>query len=284
MPAANDPSPLLREYAHPGRLVTTEWLSANIGNPHVKVIECDEDPGLYDIGHVPGAVKLDWQRDLNNPLTRDCIDGTAFAELMRAKGIERDDTVVLYGDKNNRWAAYALWVFALFGHEDARLLVGGRNAWMTEDRDTTLDVPHLAVTTKYPVVKRDDKTSRIFAGEVIRSNAQLIDVRTREEFAGDTITAARGGHIPSAHNLPWAEFFSPIGRFLPVEQLRSLVGPEIDPAAAVVVYCHTGEQAAHIWFALTHLLGFSRVRVYDGSWIEWGNAVRVPIERGVPEK
>jgi len=285
VPEHYDPNPAFGGYAHPKRLVSTEWLSANIGNPSVKAVESNEDLLLYDIGHIPGARKIDWNRDLHDPLVRDFVDGVAFSALMRDKGIDRQDTIVLYGDQNNRWAAYTAWVFALFGHEDVRLLDGGRDAWHNEDRETTLDLPWPAATpSQYPVVERDDSTFRVFADAVGRG-AQLLDVRTPAEFAGEAPpggrrpdAAQRRGHIPDARNIPWETALGADGHFCSAEALRRTY-QVLSPDAEVVVYCHTGEQAGHSWFVLTHLLGYAHVRVYDGSWVEWGNAVRAAIAR-----
>ncbi len=288
MPVALDPHPGLQQYAHPERLVTTEWLAAHIGTPGLKVLESDEDVLLYDIGHIPGAQKLDWHLHLNDPLTRDYVDGARFAELMRERGIGRDDTVVLYGDKSNWWAAYALWVFTLFGHSDVRLLDGGRDAWLSEDRDTTLTVPSPA-RSDYPVVERDDSAIRSFAADVRAAigTVPMIDVRSPQEYTGERTHmpeypqegALRGGHIPGARSIPWARAAAPDGRFRGVTELREIYSdlPEDDET---IVYCRIGERSSHTWFVLTHLLGRSDVRNYDGSWTEWGNAVRAPIVKG----
>ena len=288
MPIAADPTPTFAEYAHPDRLVSTQWLSANIGTPGLKVVESDEDVLLYDVGHIPGAVKVDWHVDLNDPVTRDYIDGEQFAALMSRKGISRDDTVVIYGDKSNWWAAYALWVFTLFGHEDVRLLDGGRDAWLAENRETTLDVPDSA-TTDYPVVERDDAPIRAYASDVLSSlgSIPLVDVRSPAEYTGERTHmpdypeegALRGGHIPTAVSIPWAKAAASDGRFRPRAELQEIYGDVISNDK-VIAYCRIGERSSHTWFVLTHLLGHESVRNYDGSWTEWGNAVRVPIARG----
>lgn len=291
-----DPSPAFAGYANPQRLCSTEWLSANIGNPQMKVVECNEDLMLYAIGHIPGALKLDWRGDLNDPDVRDFVDGAHFAELMRTKGIDRDDTVVLYGDRHNHWAAYAAWVFTLFGHADVRLLDGGRDGWHHEGRETTLEPPWLVGEPDYPTVERDDKTVRAFASDVrlacdvgaIHASTTLLDVRTPLEYQGAfpgepdprrQDPAQRRGHIPTARNIPWDTSLGPDGRFRPAEQLRAAYSA-LDSEEDIIVYCRTGEQSAHTWFVLTYLLGYSRVRVYDGSWAEWGNAIRTPIAKG----
>lgn len=288
MPVALDPHPGLQQYAHPERLVTTEWLAAHIGTPGLKVLESDEDVLLYDIGHIPGAQKLDWHLHLNDPLTRDYVDGARFAELMRERGIGRDDTVVLYGDKSNWWAAYALWVFTLFGHSDVRLLDGGRDAWLSEDRDTTLTVPSPA-RSDYPVVERDDSAIRSFAADVRAAigTVPMIDVRSPQEYTGERTHmpeypqegALRGGHIPGARSIPWARAAAPDGRFRGVTELREIYS-DLPEDGETIVYCRIGERSSHTWFVLTHLLGRPDVRNYDGSWTEWGNAVRAPIVKG----
>lgn len=283
-----DPSAKFSEYAHPERLVSTEWLSAHIGTPGLKVIESDEDVLLYDIGHIPSSQKVDWHLHLNDPVTRDYINGEQFAELMRAKGIHRDDTVVIYGDKSNWWAAYALWVFTLFGHADVRLLDGGRDAWVSEDRETTLDVPEYP-PSDYPVVTRDDAPIRAYLSEVrdLIGSQPLIDVRSPQEYTGERTHmpdypqegALRGGHIPTAVSIPWAMAAAPDSRFKTRAELVKIYG-QFDAAAPLIAYCRIGERSSHTWFVLTYLLGFTGVRNYDGSWTEWGNAVRVPITVG----
>ncbi len=283
-----DPSPLLKDYAHPERLVTADWLSEHLGTPGLAVVESDEDVLLYDVGHIPGAVKIDWHTDLNDPCVRDYIDGEQFADLMNRKGISRDDTVVIYGDKSNWWAAYALWVFTLFGHPDVRLLNGGRDLWLAEDRNVILEVP-TRTTTGYPVVTRDDGPIRAYREDVQNSlgRVTLIDVRSPQEYTGERTHmpdypeegALRGGHIPTAVSVPWSKAADEAGRFRPraeLEEIYSFVNPENE----TIAYCRIGERSSHTWFVLTHLLGIPGVRNYDGSWTEWGNTVRVPIVAG----
>ena len=289
MPLPPDPSPALQDYAHPERLVTSDWLASNLGRPGLAIVESDEDVLLYDTGHIPGAVKIDWHTDLNDPNVRDYITGEQFAELMDRKGISRDDTVVIYGDKSNWWAAYALWVFTLFGHEDVRLLNGGRDLWISDGRDTTLDVPS-RTSTGYPVVERDDTSIRAFKEDVLETlgTETLIDVRSPQEFTGERTHmpnypeegALRGGHIPTAVSVPWAKAADDHSRFrsrAELEEIYSFVGEADKP---VIAYCRIGERSSHTWFVLTHLLGVPNVRNYDGSWTEWGNTVRVPIVSG----
>ncbi len=285
-----DSDPKLGAYAHPERLVTTSWLAEHLGEPGLVVVESDEDVLLYETGHIPGAVKVDWHTELNDPVTRDYVDGGRFAELMRDKGIARDTTVVIYGDKNNWWAAYALWVFTLFGHEDVRLLDGGRTAWVSEGRPMTTDKPD-PEPTDYPAVERDDSRIRAFKDDVLAHlGGPLVDVRTPGEFSGELLHmpdypqegAMRGGHIPGAASVPWARAAAEDGRFRTRVELDALYGGEVglSPDEDVIVYCRIGERSSHTWFVLTHLLGYGSVRNYDGSWTEWGNSVRAPIEKG----
>jgi thiosulfate/3-mercaptopyruvate sulfurtransferase len=290
MPVPADPDPALSAYAHPERLVTTQWLADNLGSDGLVVVESDEDVLLYDTGHIPTAVKIDWHLDLNDQVTRDYVDGERFAALMSAAGISRDTTVVFYGDKNNWWAAYALWVFSLFGHPDVRLLDGGRAAWVAEGRPMTREVPTPAPTS-YPQVERDDTVLRAFKDDVLAHLGQpLVDVRSPGEYSGELLHmpdypqegAMRGGHIPGAVNVPWAKAAADDGRFRDRAELeRIYLGDAgLSPQDDVVAYCRIGERSSHTWFVLTHLLGFEKVRNYDGSWTEWGNAVRVPVAQG----
>jgi thiosulfate/3-mercaptopyruvate sulfurtransferase len=290
LPADDDAK--LAAYAHPERLVTTSWLAEHLGDEGLVVVESDEDVLLYDTGHIRGAVKVDWHTDLNDHLTRDYVDGARFAQVMGARGIGRDTTIVVYGDKNNWWAAYALWVFSLFGHEDVRLLDGGRNLWEAEGRELTRDVP-VPTPVAYPVVERDDSQIRAFQADVLEHVGRpLIDVRSPGEFSGELLHmpdypqegAMRGGHIPGAASVPWARAAAEDATFKPREQLEAIYLGEVglDAGDDVVAYCRIGERSSHTWFVLTHLLGFGTVRNYDGSWTEWGNSVRVPIEAGGP--
>jgi thiosulfate/3-mercaptopyruvate sulfurtransferase len=290
VPVPSDPSPELADYAHPERLVTTQWLSENLSSDGLVVLESNEDVLLYDTGHIPGSIKIDWHTELNDPVVRDYLQGEDFAALMSRKGISRDDTVVIYGDKSNWWAAYTLWVFTLFGHEDVRLLNGGRDAWVAEDRPLTREVPKPAAT-HYPVVERRDDDIRAFKEDVlVHLGKPLIDVRSPEEYSGERTHmpaypeegALRGGHIPTARSIPWARAATEQGRFKPHSDLVDLYLTEqgFQPGDDVITYCRIGERSSHTWFVMKYLLGFDNVKNYDGSWTEWGSAVRVPITTG----
>jgi thiosulfate/3-mercaptopyruvate sulfurtransferase len=292
MSVENDPAPRLSAYAHPERLVTTEWLAEHLGDPGLVVVESDEDVLLYDTGHIPGAVKVDWHLELNDQITRDYLDPEAFAELAATKGIGRDDTIVFYGDNNNWWATYALWVFSLFGHSDVRILDGGRQKWVDEGRELTRDVP-TRERADYPVPARDDSRIRAFREQVaghVESGRPLVDVRSPQEYTGELTHMAaypqegalRGGHIPGALSKPWKSAANEDGTFKPADELAKIYRDELglDPSDDVIAYCRIGERSSHTWFVLTHLLGFQQVRNYDGSWTEWGNLVRAPIKKG----
>ncbi|MEY4962292.1 MAG: hypothetical protein RLZZ249_989 [Actinomycetota bacterium] len=275
-------------YAHPEVLVTTEWLAQNRAS--VKVVESNEDILLYDTGHIPGALKLDWHTELNDPVRRDYLDGAGFAALMERKGISRDDTVVLYGDKSNWWACYAFWVFKLFGHQDVRLLDGGRAKWVAEGRELTREIE--AVTSgNYPVVERKDSEIRAFRDDVLKhAGSPIVDIRSFPEYTGERLHmpdypnegAARGGHIPSAKNVPWGKCVQEDGSFKPVEGLREVLLEEtgFSESEKFITYCRIGERSSLTWFALKYLIGVRDVRNYDGSWTEWGNLVAVPVVRG----
>ncbi len=281
-----------RGYAYPEALVSTQWVADHLNDPTVRIVESDEDVLLYETGHVPGAVKVDWHTDLNDPVTRDYLDAEQFAQLMREKGISRDTTVVFYGDKNNWWATYALWVFQLFGHTNVRVMDGGRKKWQDEGREMTTDVPGYP-PTDYPVPERRDDEIRAFRDDVmqhIQRRGPLVDVRSPEEYRGEKLHmpeypqegAMRGGHIPGAKSVPWARAVNPeTGEFRSADELRTIYEGEAGLSAEddVIAYCRIGERSSHTWFTLRYLLGYGRVRNYDGSWTEWGNLVRAPIEK-----
>ncbi len=290
MALPNDAAAKFQEYAHPEMLVSTEWLAAHAGDPGLVVAESDEDILLYETGHIRGAVKLDWLTELNDPDARDYIDGTHFAQLMSEKGISRDTTLVLYGDRNNWWAGYALWVATLFGHLDVRLLDGGRAKWIAEGRPLSTEEPERP-HPDYPVTERDDSSIRAFRREVEEHLGQpMIDVRSPGEYSGELLHmpdypqegAVRGGHIPGAKNVPWARAAAEDGTFRGRKELEGIYAGEAGLVLEddIVVYCRIGERSSHTWFVLQSLLGYPHVRNYDGSWTEWGNSVRVPIKRG----
>ncbi len=277
-------------YARPDALVSTQWVADHLNDPNVRIVESNEDILLYDQGHIPGAVKIDWQGELNDPLVRDYLDAERFAELLSRKGIGKDTTVVFYGDKNNWWATYAFWVFQLFGHSNAKIMNGGRKKWEEEKRPMTRETPHYP-PAEYPVPERDDTKIRAFRDEVARHVEQggaLVDVRSPGEYSGQLLHmpdypqegALRGGHIPGARNIPWAKAANEDGTFKSAEALQELYQSQgITPEQEVVAYCRIGERSSHTWFVLTYLLGYPNVRNYDGSWTEWGNLVNAPIER-----
>ncbi|QCU78166.1 sulfurtransferase [Citricoccus sp. SGAir0253] len=278
------------EYAHPEKLVSTQWVADHVGDDDVVVLESDEDTLLYSTGHVPGALKIDWHTELNDPVTRDFIGPEEFARVLGAKGITRDTTVVFYGDKSNWWAAYALWVFTLYGHPDTRLMDGGRDKWLAEGRETTREVPEVT-PVEYPVTPRDDSTERASRDEVLQHLGKpLVDVRSPLEYTGETTHmegypqegTLRGGHIPTAASVPWARAANEDGTFRSREELERIYRDEagLGTSDDVVAYCRIGERSSHTWFVLRHLLGYEKVRNYDGSWTEWGNSVRLPIAVG----
>ena len=286
-----DPAIAAKGYAHPEALVSTAWLAEHLDDPHVRIVESDEDVLLYDTGHIPGAFKVDWHADLNDALVRDYLSTEQFQALARSLGIDDSTTVVFYGDKNNWWAAYALWVFHLFGFTNTRLLDGGRIKWEQEGRPFTTDVPKYA-PTQYVAKERDDAKIRAFKEQVLahqQKKGKLVDVRSPDEFSGKKTHmpeypqegVLRGGHIPGARSVPWAKAANPDGSFKSADDLRTIYEKEQGLASGddIIAYCRIGERSSHTWFVLTYLLGYPNVRNYDGSWTEWGNSVRMPIER-----
>ena len=281
-----------RGYARPQVLVSTDWVAEHLEDPSVRIVESNEDALLYPSGHIPGAAEVDWTRDLNDPLLRDYLDDRHFAELMSRLGVTPETTLVFYGDKNNWWACYAYWVFQLFGHENARIMDGGRLKWQKEGRPLVREVAGHP-PSQYPQPQRDDIKIRAFRDQVMRhvqAQRKLIDVRSPAEYSGERLHmpeypnegALRGGHIPRAANVPWARAINPDdGTFKTADELRSIYEGEAKLRADddVIVYCRIGERSSHTWFVLTNLLGYSQVRNYDGSWTEWGNLVGAPIER-----
>jgi thiosulfate/3-mercaptopyruvate sulfurtransferase len=287
-------NPKFSAYAQPEALVDTEWLAANLDAPDTRIVESNEDLLLYDTGHIPGAVHIDWRRDLNDQTVRDYVGTEAFADLCSRNGITPETTVIFYGDKSNWWACYALWVFQLFGHTKVKILDGGRAKWTAEDRPLTREVPQSAATT-YPVpASRNDAAIRAFFPEALahmKAGLPMVDVRSPKEFSGEVTHmpeypqegVLRGGHIPGAKSQPWATAANPDGTFKTAEELKAIyeTGLGFKKEDDIIAYCRIGERSSHTWFVLKYLLGFPQVRNYDGSWTEWGNAVRSPIERSV---
>jgi thiosulfate/3-mercaptopyruvate sulfurtransferase len=283
-------------YANPEALVSTQWVAEHLDDTqNFRLVESDEDVLLYDIGHVPNAVKIDWVEDLNDPLMRDYLDPEHFASLMAEKGISPETTVVFYGDRNNWWATYALWVFRLFGHDNVKVMDGGRVKWEAEGREMTQEVPSFPAA-EYPTPQRDDSRIRAFRDDVMAhlekvraSEGGLIDVRSPGEYRGELLHmpdypqegALRGGHIPGAANVPWARAANEDGTFKSAQELREIYEGEagLSPDEDTIAYCRIGERSSHTWFVLSYLLGYDNVKNYDGSWTEWGNVVRAPIER-----
>jgi thiosulfate/3-mercaptopyruvate sulfurtransferase len=272
-------------------LVTTEWLAAHLGDDNLVVAEVDENPDLYEDGHIAGAVKLHWRDDLQDPIERDIIEKAEFERLMGSRGIGNDTSVVLYGDKNNWFAAYAYWYLKIYGHADVRILDGGRQKWIDEGRDLTTDAP-VPVSASY-TAKEADESIRVRRDNVLQGlenggGRALVDVRSPQEYSGELMAppgyeqegASRTGHIPTAQSIPWAQAVRDDGTFKSPDELRELYGAKgVTPEKEVLAYCRIGERSAHTWFVLRELLGYPDVKNYDGSWTEWGNLVDVPIER-----
>jgi thiosulfate/3-mercaptopyruvate sulfurtransferase len=278
----------MAEYKHPEVLVSTEWAAQNLNAPNTRFVEVDVDTTAYDQGHIPGAVGWNWQTQLQDGIRRDLIDKAALEKLLGVSGISSETTVILYGDNNNWFAAYAFWQLKLYGHQDVRLINGGRKKWLEEKRPLSKDAPNVSPTTYR--VSASDASIRAFKEDILavldgRKSGQLVDVRSVDEFTGKIIappgmneTAQRAGHIPKAANIPWAQAANEDGTFKSLEDLKKLYEAKgINGKDEVIAYCRIGERSSHTWFVLKYLLGFDRVRNYDGSWTEWGNLVGAPI-------
>ena len=282
----------MADYAHPDVLVSTDWVAEHLDDTEsVRLVESNEDVLLYDTGHIPNAVKVDWVNDLQDAVVRDFVGHEAFAQLCRSKGISNDTAVVFYGDKSNWWACYAFWVFKLYGHERCYVMNGGRQKWMAEDRPLTKEKPSFAEAS-YDAAEQD-ASIRAFRDEVfshMESRRPLVDVRSPEEFRGERTSipgypeesSMRGGHIPGARSVPWSRATEEDGRFKDRAALEEIYLQEegLDAGDETIAYCRIGERSSHTWFVLTYLLGFDQVKNYDGSWTEWGNLVGAPIEQG----
>jgi thiosulfate/3-mercaptopyruvate sulfurtransferase len=281
-------------YAHPEVLVETDWLASHLTDPKVRVAEVDYDPAAnYEMGHIPGSVLFDWRKDINDPVARDILSGNALTALFARAGVNDDTTLVLYGDFNNWFAAFAFWVFTYYGAKNVKLMNGGRKKWIAEDRALTKDVPKPAAG--HFKARAPDAQLRSFLDDVrkvlpdVKSGKfSLVDVRGPKEFSGEitappeypTEHAQRGGHIPGAKNIPWAQAVKDDGTFKSREELEELYRSKgVLPNTPVITYCRIGERSSHTWFVLKYLLGYPDVRNYDGSWTEWGNLVRTPIEK-----
>jgi thiosulfate/3-mercaptopyruvate sulfurtransferase len=270
-------------------LVDADWVEAHRDDPGVVLVEVDEDTSAYDKGHIRGAVKIDWKKDLQDPVRRDFVDKAGFAKLLSERGISNDDTVILYGGNNNWFAAYAYWYFRLYGHENVKLLDGGRKKWELDSRELVTDIPHRPATSYQ--AQDQDKSIRAFRDEVVAAigNKNLVDVRSPDEFAGRLLAPAhlpqeqaqRGGHVPTAKNVPWSKAAEDDGTFKSDDALRTLYGEAgVDFGTDTIAYCRIGERSAHTWFVLHELLGQPHVKNYDGSWTEYGSLVGVPVAIG----
>jgi len=281
----------MSEYKHPEVLVSTEWAAAHLNDPKVRLVEVDVDTSAYGSGHIPGAVGWNWQTQLQDNVRRDLISKAALEELLGKSGISNDTTILLYGDNNNWFAAYALWQLQYYGHKDVRLINGGRKKWLEEKRPLTTDVPNITPTTYHATGPNEALRARkeeVFAILEKRQGGKLVDVRSVDEFTGKIIappgmseTAQRAGHIPGAINVPWAQAANEDGTFKSADALAQLYGGKgVDGKGEIIAYCRIGERSSHTWFVLRYLLGLDNVRNYDGSWTEWGNLVDAPIAKG----
>jgi thiosulfate/3-mercaptopyruvate sulfurtransferase len=280
----------MAEYSNPDVLVSTDWVAEHLDDPNIVIVESNEDILLYDTGHIPNAVKVDWQNELQDQLVRDYVNKDDFERLMSEKGISNDHTVVFYGDRSNWWACYAFWTFKVLGHEKCLIMNGGRQKWVDEERTLTKEVAERDTTDyKVPGLNESIRAFRDDVLDHLGSNNPLIDVRSPKEFSGELTHmeaypqegCLRGGHVPTAKNVPWARAANEDGTFKSADELEAIYKSEVGLKEGddVVAYCRIGERSSHTWFVLTYLLGFQNVRNYDGSWTEWGNLVRAPIEK-----
>ena len=282
----------MAEYAHPEVLVSTEWVAQHLNDPNVRIVESDEDVLLYEVGHIPGAVKIDWHEDEQDQVRRDFVDKAGFERLMASRGIANDTTVVFYGDRNNWYATYTFWLFRLYGHQNLKVMDGGRAKWEAEARPLVKDVSSYPATTY--TAQEPNTQIRAFRDEVLKeyvgapAGRTLVDVRSPAEYKGEVIAmvnypqegAQRGGHVPGARSIPWAKAANGDGTFKSAEELQEIYQSEgVTPDKQVVAYCRIGERSSHTWFVLTQLLGYQNVKNYDGSWTEYGSLVGVPIEK-----
>ena len=281
----------MTEYAYPEMVVSTDWVAEHLHDPSVRIVESDEDLLVYDVGHIPGAIKVDWQSELQHQVIRDYVDQAAFGALIGGKGIGNHHTLVFYGDRNNWWACYALWVFKMYGHSDCRIMNGGRQKWIDEGRELSAEQPsHAAVAY---TASGPDLSIRAFRDQVLSHSTAgkpMIDVRSPGEYSGELTHMAdypqegalRGGHIPGAANVPWGQAVAADGTFKSANELKDLYEAQagLKTGDEVMAYCRIGERSSHTWFVLTYLLGYPNVKNYDGSWTEWGNLVGMPIEKG----
>ncbi|MEE2701539.1 MAG: sulfurtransferase [Thermodesulfobacteriota bacterium] len=280
----------MADYAKPEVLVSTDWVLENKGKEGIKIVESDEDILLYEVSHIEGAIKLDWETELQDSLIRDYVNQDNFEALLSSKGISEDDTVVFYGDKSNWWACYAMWTFKIYGHEKCLIMNGGRQKWLDEEKPVVKDAPSYPATNYK--VKNTNTNIRAFRDQVeahSEANNPLIDVRSPKEYSGELLHmeaypqegALRGGHIRNAASVPWATAANEDGTFKSADELVKIYqdGAGLKSGDDVIVYCRIGERSSHTWFVLTYLLGFEDVKNYDGSWTEWGNLVRAPIEK-----
>ena len=282
----------MSEYKHPEVLVSTEWAAGHLNDPKVRLIEVDVDTTAYDQGHIPGAVGWNWQTQLQDNIRRDLIDKATLEGLLGKSGVGNDTTILFYGDNNNWFAAYALWQLKYYGHKDVRLVNGGRKKWIEEKRPVTIEPAKVAATT-YRATGPDEsiraRKEEIFDSLNKKKSAQLVDVRSVDEFTGKIIappgmseTAQRAGHIPGAANIPWAQAANEDGTFKSADALKQLYGAKgVNGGSEIIAYCRIGERSSHTWFVLKYLLGYDNVKNYDGSWTEWGNLIGAPVEKEV---